>query len=201
MNSVPHIVHALQYAFTEASLPPPTPQQSRDIIGLSLTHALSVLQPTLRTNQQSAIIAAYQRFYDAQTEHMTLFQDVPSSLKHLQTTGSTLAIATGKGRQALNKALALVNLSTGIFSASRTSDDCASKPDPEMILSLIDEFNVSVEKTIMIGDSSHDLNMAKNAGVKSIGVSYGAHTIDKLQQCQPIAIFNNFKQLTDWLSQ
>jgi phosphoglycolate phosphatase len=108
-------------------------------------------------------------------------------------------VATGKSRQGLDRAFEASGLGA-LFHASRTADETFSKPHPAMLLELIDEFAVEPSRTLMIGDTTHDLLMAKNAGAPAIGVSYGAHPIEALVAEAPLALVHSVEELHQWLN-
>jgi phosphoglycolate phosphatase len=109
-----------------------------------------------------------------------------------------LAVATGKGRRGLDDALAHSQLA-GMFDGTRTADETASKPDPRMLLELMREFGIEAERTVMVGDTTHDLLLAQNAGTPSVGVSYGAHEPEAFAEFNPRTIVHSPRELHDWL--
>jgi phosphoglycolate phosphatase len=187
MDSIAKIVTSLQSTAKELSIEVPSESAVRDIIGLSMQAVLPILfgaYPHLHEH----ILAGYKRHYLAlEAMPSPLFDGIETLLEQLKASGVVLAIATGKGRPGLERVLDV----TGIrhyFSATRTADEAESKPHPEMILSLLSELNIPAHRAVMIGDSVLDLTMANNAGIKSIGVSYGAHSQAQLQPQQPKAV-------------
>jgi len=110
-----------------------------------------------------------------------------------------LTVATGKSRRGLDEALHSVELE-GVFDGSRTADETAGKPSPLMLNELMREFGVDPERTLMIGDTTHDLQMALNAGCASVGVSYGAHEPDAFHELRPLHIAHSVRELHDWLA-
>jgi phosphoglycolate phosphatase len=111
-----------------------------------------------------------------------------------------LAVATGKSRRGLDEVLHTVQLK-GVFDGSRTADETAGKPHPRMLQELMREFGVDPERTLMIGDTTHDLQMALNAGCASVGVSYGAHEPEAFQALRPRHVAHSVRELHDWLLQ
>ena len=111
-----------------------------------------------------------------------------------------LAVATGKGRRGLDDALAHAELK-GVFDGTRTADETASKPDPRMLIELMREFGAEPERTLMIGDTTHDLQLARNAGTPRVAVTYGAHDHEALADFEPLAIAHSTRELHDWLLQ
>lgn len=198
MDSVAKIVTSLQTTAKELSIEVPSEQAVRDIIGLSMQKVLPILFGNY-PHQHAAILAGYKRHYlTLEAIPSPLFSGIETLLKQLSEAGVLLAIATGKGRGGLERVLA----ATGIghyFCATRTADEAQSKPHPEMILSLLSELNIPAHRAVMIGDSVLDLTMANNAGVQSIGVSYGAHSEAQLQPKQPKAVVHCATQLYAYL--
>jgi phosphoglycolate phosphatase len=140
----------------------------------------------------------YRHHYLSRDTQLKLFDGVPEMLKDLAAAGATLAVATGKSRVGLNRALTATSLHQQ-FSATRTADETFGKPHPGMLLELIDELMVDPAEVIMVGDTSHDLNMANNAGVHGLGVTYGAHPHEELLACAPQSVVHDVPALRGWL--
>ena len=198
-DSTAQIVAGVQTAFAEHRLPPPPEADIRHIIGLSLSEALHRLHPSLTPAQTAELIEAYKQHYFTRRPPTRLFHDAVGVLKQLQP-HYWLAVATGKGRRGLNMAMAETG-STGFFLATRTVDECAAKPQPEMVLSICEELGVPVSRTLVIGDTSHDLNMAYNAGCQAVAVTTGAHEAHQLQSAPHRALLGSLTELTGWLQQ
>ncbi|MEY3746970.1 MAG: hypothetical protein RL194_429 [Pseudomonadota bacterium] len=154
----------------------------------------------LAPDQYQQLVARYRYHYYAQDEDTPLFDGVIETMEHLTDAGFMLAVATGKGRNGLNKSLQRSGMAR-FMHASRCVDECFSKPHPQMLLELMDELGAMPERTLMIGDTSFDLQMAANAGVASLAVTYGAHPQTELDKHQPLACFDRFDALKDWLQQ
>ena len=196
MDTIGNIVSCMQNVASELALTVPTEQQVRDVIGLSLPKIMPILFSDHPNHQQ--IIDSYRRHHLASLHPTPLFDGVESLVMGLHNAGYQLAVATGKGRNGLDKVLKLTGLDQ-YFQASRSADDAESKPHPAMLHSLLTQFDVPAHKAVMIGDSVHDLTMANNAGVASIGVSYGAHNERALVRLNPIAVVNSPLALLDYL--
>ncbi|MCL1105829.1 HAD-IIIA family hydrolase [Shewanella algicola] len=196
MDTVGKIVTCMQSVAQELALTVPTEQQVRDVIGLSLPSIMPILFSEHQNHQQ--IIDCYRRHHVASDYPTPLFDGVEALIKQLHEAGYQLAIATGKAREGLDKVLELTGLNQ-YFHASRCASDAQSKPHPEMLHALLSHFDVTADKAIMIGDSIHDLTMANNANMASIGVSYGAHDEARLQRLQPLAIVNSPSAIRDYL--
>ncbi|WP_350431160.1 HAD-IIIA family hydrolase [Shewanella sp. H8] len=196
MDSVGHIVSCMQDVARELSLPIPSEQQVRDIIGLSLPQIMPILFAEYQNHQQ--IISCYRRHHIANEQPTPLFEGVESLIRNLHAAGYQLAVATGKGREGLDKVLELTGLGQ-YFHATRCADDAESKPHPEMLYSLLTHFDITADRAIMIGDSVHDLTMANNAGMAGIGVSYGAHSESRLRTLKPRAIVDQPLEIRQYL--
>ena len=174
MDSTHSIVAAIQGACRDLELRVPTAAEAAWVIGLSLEPALRRAVPDLSPSMEPLFLERYRFHYLSKDTQLKLFDGVPEMLSDLQAAGATLAVATGKSRVGLNRALTATSLHS-VFAATRTADETFGKPHPGMLLELIDELMVEPEQMVMIGDTSHDLTMAANAGVHGIGVAYGAH--------------------------
>jgi len=127
-----------------------------------------------------------------------LFAGVRELLVELTEAGAQLAVATGKSRRGLDRAFAATGLGM-FFAASRCADETAPKPHPAMLHELTDELGVSAGRTVMVGDTTHDLGMARSAGTAAIGVAYGAHPREQLAALAPLAIADSVAALRPWL--
>lgn len=191
MDSVGKIVACMQQSALTLDMSIPTEQAVRDIIGLSMDEALTMLYPDGSAELQAKMKEVYrQQYLELNQTPSPLFDGVEDLLTALNGLGYKLAVATGKARAGLNRVLTATELG-GYFVASRCADEAASKPSPEMLLQLLTELDVSPDKAVMIGDSIHDLNMANNAGIDAIGVDYGAHDKNKLSQAKPKAVISS----------
>ena len=188
MDSIDKIVLCMQQAAKNQQHTVPAEQAVKNIIGLSLLKAMQQLFPTLLLTQQELLVEAYREQYNSMHHINTPFYDgIAELLTNLKAQGYILAVATGKGRNGLNRMMQKTN-TEHLFSATVCADESNSKPDPLMIHSLLKELNVSPCNALMVGDSSYDLDMAANAGVKSLGVSYGVHGREKLMLSNPVAV-------------
>lgn len=200
MDSAARIVACFNAAIVDAGLEPLPDASIRNIIGLGLREALDALAP-------GADIVLRERLVDRYRHHYLFANQTPSSLfsgadvmvRELGEQGYLLAVATGKGRQGLNRVLEETGCK-GLFHATRCADETFSKPHPQMLLELMSELCVGPGETLMIGDTEYDLQMAKNAGTAALGVSYGAHERDRLLKCEPLACLDSLDALRGWLS-
>lgn len=179
-DSIDNIVRCMQKATVTTGLPMPGDQAVRDIIGLGLAEAVGELFPDVALDQRTATVEAYRHHY-LSPEHrkVTLFSGVVELLENLENCGYMLAVATGKSRRGLDRALAETGLH-GRFLATRTVDECHSKPHPQMLDEIADHMGVQRQEMLMIGDGVMDMQMAGNAGVMALGVSTGAADDDEL---------------------
>ena len=186
VDSIDWIVHSIQTAATQHQCPVPEPQAAKDIIGLSIENAMQTLFPgTDATILQKMTTVYTQTFLSKQISRDDLFPGVYEMLQQLKDAGYQLAVATGKKSAGLAHAIEATGVGA-FFNATRSSDQTASKPNPLMIEEIITQLGVSKPRTLMVGDSVHDLQMALNANVASVGVTCGAHSAATLQNYQPL---------------
>lgn len=197
-DSTGMITVALLKAAEEVGLPALSRQQASSIIGLGLKESIEALYGDIPQAQARALAAKYTAHYYAGESAIPLFEGAIETIRTLHKRGYKQAVATGKGRRGLNLALEHSGLAA-YFHATRTVDECFSKPHPQMLDELMDDLVVMPERTLMIGDTSYDLQMAQNAGVNSLGVTFGAQTAEQWQHLNPLAQFDHFSHLSDWL--
>ncbi|MDP1646469.1 MAG: HAD-IA family hydrolase [Thiobacillus sp.] len=199
MDSAGVIVDSIQRACEDIGLVAPSDRASRQIIGLGLIQALQALLPDLPADDYPRLVERYRHHYLGRDEQIPLFAGVASGIGQLHASGFQLAVATGKSRLGLSRALDASGLGAW-FAATRCADQTHSKPHPAMVLELIDELDADPARTLVIGDTSHDLLMASNAGVASLGVTYGAHVAGDLQPHAPLALMASFAEVHAWLN-
>jgi phosphoglycolate phosphatase len=197
VDSIDWIVQCVQTAAQQCDCPIPQPQAAKDIIGLSIEQAVKTLFPSANPALKQQLATCYSdTFFSKQTTVDDLFDGVLAMLLQLQQKGYQLAIATGKTRKGLDKVLA----STGVgdlFSITRCADETASKPHPLMLEEIMQHTQIKPERTLMIGDSVHDLQMALNAQICAVGVSCGAHPAHVLQRYQPLVCLSQTSDLLE----
>ncbi|KZE25893.1 phosphoglycolate phosphatase [Crenobacter luteus] len=198
MDSTAHIVRSIQRACADLDLPIPPRERASHVIGLGLVDAMRHVCPGLEPARYQDMVVAYRDHYLKGDEAIELFDGVSEGLAELKAQGAFLAVATGKSRAGLDRVLAKTGLA-GLFDATRTVDECHSKPHPSMLLELTDHLGVDTRRTLMVGDTTHDLMMAQNAGTHGAGVSYGAHPVGELAACAPLGIFDTYPDLHAWL--
>jgi len=192
------IVRCIQAACRDLGVAVPGDAQAAYVIGLGLRDALEHAVPDLPPERYADLGQRYRHHYFARQHELVLFDGTLEMLHALKARNHWLAVATGKSRSGLNEALAHASLHK-LFDATRTADETASKPHPMMLQQLMREFGVEPARTLMIGDTTHDLQLAANAGCASVGVGHGAHTPDGFQAHGPLAVLNSTRELHDWL--
>ncbi|HET9122464.1 MAG TPA: HAD-IA family hydrolase, partial [Acidiferrobacteraceae bacterium] len=172
----------------------------RQIIGLGLAEALLALFPAEDADTRAAIADRYRHYYfDPTTPPTLLFEGVQEGLETLRRAGYRLAIATGKSRRGLQQVLAQTPIAD-YFVASRCADESRSKPDPLMLHQLLQETRTAPERALMIGDTTFDLEMARNAHMEGLGVTYGAHAREQLQELATLGCAASFAEIPRWLT-
>ncbi len=197
-DSTAIITRSIQLAVRDVGGTVPTDKAAAYVIGMALNQALAHAAPDVPPEKYPELGARYRYHYMARQDDLSLFAGVIEMLTDLKTRGHWLAVATGKSRQGLNSVLHSVELQ-GVFDGSRTADESAGKPHPLMLQELMAEFDVPVERVLMIGDTTHDLQMALNAGCPSVGVSYGAHEPGAFHALSPRFVAHSVRELHDWL--
>lgn len=200
MDSAAMIVDSVQAAARDLGLVPPSEARARHIIGLGLDAALHYAMPDLPEDHYGDLVERYRHHYLSRDHQLTLFAGAAALVHRLADSGFRLGVATGKSRRGLDRALEHSGLGA-YFHATRCADECHSKPHPQMLEELMAEFAVSPAQTLMIGDTTHDLLMAKNAGVDALGVSYGAHSLDALREAAPLYCATSVDSLANWLTE
>lgn len=198
MDSTAVIAGSIQAACRDLDLPVPSDEAARHVIGMGLKDALRHAVPDAEEMQYDHLVARYKFHFLAQDMMIPLFEGAQETIAELHAAEYLLAVATGKSRAGLSRVLE----SSGMghyFHATRTADQTFSKPHPAMLLELMDELGVEADKVLMIGDTTHDLQMAINAGVDALAVTHGAHPEDQLRALQPLALLDDFNEVRAWL--
>lgn len=199
MDSAAKIINCLVAAAQDVGLPSPDHDAVREIIGLSLEDACNALFPVASPEQHRELIGRYRlHFLVRDRTAMQLFPGVLKYLHEFYARGYLLAIATGKARRGLDKALTDTNTSH-LFAATRCADEARSKPHPQMVLDILGQTGIETNESVMVGDTVFDLQMANDAGVHALAVSYGMHAVDRLHAHAPLACVNSFPEVYAWV--
>jgi phosphoglycolate phosphatase len=199
MDSEAKIVRCMQAAATDVGIPDPGVEAVRDIIGLGLNEAMQVLFPEHFSAHKAELVGRYrQHFLELDNTDMPLFPGVTQGLSQLTEQGYLLAIATGKARRGLNQVLDETGM-RHLFASSRCADEAFSKPHPKMLEDILEETGVDAERALMVGDTIYDMEMARNAKVAGLAVSYGVHARDRLLGCGALACLDSFPEVCAWV--
>jgi phosphoglycolate phosphatase len=198
VDSASAIVECIQQASCELGLEVPERERASHVIGLGLRDSLRFALPALSEKRYAEFAACYSRHFLARESAMLPFAGIRDVLEELRARGHTLAVATGKSRPGLDRALEASGLKS-CFAATRCADETHPKPNPAMLLALMQALRISGAEALMIGDTSHDMDMARSAGVEALAVSYGAHPGEALRACAPRGCVDSVEDLRQWL--
>ena len=198
-DSAAIIVEAIQRACADVGVPVPDDAAARYVIGLGLHDALRHVAPTLAEKDYPQLSARYRAHYLGRDPEIPLFAGALQLLESLNARGHLIAVATGKSRRGLDRALDQAGIGHH-FIATRCADEGLPKPDPDMLLHLMERLGSAPDETLMIGDTTHDLLLASNAGVDAVGVAYGAHPRAALEEAKSLAIVDSIDELSRWLA-
>lgn len=200
MDSIGSIEACTRAAFDAIDLPAPPGATIRGAVGLGLDQVFVHIMPTASERDQQRLVEAYRDLWiGTYRHHVALFDGVREALTRLATAGHLLAVATGKGRVGLDRDLSVTGLDRR-FHATRTVDEARSKPDPQMLLDLLDTLGVRAEDALMVGDTTFDLQAASNARMASVAVLTGAHPAAQLKSLRPEVTLPSAAALPDWLA-
>ncbi len=195
MDSTGRIIACMHQAGADLCLPVLEDDAVREIIGLGLPEALRTLYPGIGDRDLERMRERYAvHFVAAEASPSRLYPGARETLATLRAAGLRLAVATGKSRKGLDRVWAGSGLGDS-FDASRCADETHSKPHPAMVTELLTELGVAPERALVVGDTSFDLQMARDAGVDRVAVSYGAHPVDRLMNFHPLAVIDALPQL------
>ncbi len=205
-DSTALIARCIQAAVVDVGGAKPSTAQASHVIGLNLMEALAYAAPDVPQEKYPELGNRYRYHFFKEQDAISLFDGVIDMLQSLKSHQYWVTVGTGKSRKGLDATLMreievsghAVRLAT-LFDGTRTADETQGKPNPQMLIELMREFGVSPERTLMVGDTTHDLQMALNAGVDSVGVSYGAHEADFLHTCRPKVVVHSIAELRAWL--
>lgn len=198
MDSTATIAACIQAACVAVGEPEPPLETAKHVIGLGLQDALMLCAPNCPPSKYPELAQQYRTHFLQQDAHLQFFEGALDMLTHLKSQGYLLTVATGKNRAGLDRVLA----STGIghfFVTTRTADETESKPSPCMVLETLAQLNIPAHRALVVGDTTHDVQMANNAGVRAVALTQGAHDAVKLASAQPVVILERIAQLQSWL--
>lgn len=198
LDSTHHIVGALLGACRDLGLREPSREEAGWVIGLSLQAALYRLVPELGADRVDDFVDRYRTHFMALQHEMHLFEGQAQLLRDLSAGGSVLGVATGKSRRGLDDSIRRLGLQE-VFRATRTVDEARGKPDPDMLLQLLAELGLDPAAVLMVGDTTHDVLMARAAGVDSLAVAYGAHAASLLESARPTAMAATVPDMQAWI--
>lgn len=197
IDSASTIAECIRDASRELGLEVPDRERASHVIGLGLQDAMRIAVPGLPAQRYPEFVESYRRHFVERKDSMQLFDGMRELLEGLAKK-HVLAIATGKSRRGLDRDLDFHHLKP-LFAASRCADETNPKPHPAMLLELMTQLEITQKKTLMVGDTSHDLEMARAAGVDAVAVTYGAHPEAGLRACAPLNCVSDVKSLEQWL--
>jgi len=198
MDSAATIVASLQAACRDLALPVPSEARARHIIGLGLNDALAHVLPDLAQADYARVVDRYRTHFMVRDPEVPLFPGTREALLALRERGHVLAVATGKSRRGLARALERT-ATAHLFEATRCGEEDASKPAPDMLFTLMQLLDTNAADMLVIGDTTHDLEMAAQAGVAAVAVAYGAHPRAQLEVARPLACVETPEDLWRWL--
>jgi phosphoglycolate phosphatase len=198
-DSTKLITRCIQAACADVGTAVPSDRDASYVIGLGLADALRHAAPALPPERYRELGERYRHHYLASQNDIVLFDGTVEMLHALKSRNHWLAVATGKNRRGLDEALLRAAL-TGVFDATRTADETAGKPDPRMLHELMRELGTSAGRTLMVGDTTHDLQLAENAGCASVAVSFGAHEPEAFAEHGPLHVAHSTAELHAWLA-
>jgi phosphoglycolate phosphatase len=198
VDSTAVITNSIQSACRDLELPVPSDEAARHVIGMGLQQALRHAVPEAPDDMLQPLVERYRHHYFAQDDGITLFEGAKETIERLHDAGYQLAVATGKSRNGLERSMHASGMEE-YFHATRTADQTFSKPHPAMLLEIMEELGTSPERVLMVGDTTHDLQMAINAGVDAVGMTHGAHPENQLLELKPLALLHDFAGFRAWL--
>ena len=199
MDSAQKIANCIKASARDVGVDEPSDHQAKSIIGLGLTEAMTVLFSSATDSQVKQIVEAYKyHFVKGDVTEQGLFDGVEQGLQSLEDAGAVLAVATGKSRAGLDRIFAETGLKKH-FIVSRCADETRSKPHPQMLNEILDFTAIDASKAVMVGDTTYDLDMAKNANVHGLGAGYGVHSESMLLESNAVSVQHSFKQVINWL--
>jgi phosphoglycolate phosphatase len=199
MDSTRLIASCLQNACRDVGAPVPSEAEALFVIGLNMADTFRRVVPQLDAEGQHLLAERYRHHFLAREHEAPLYEGVRDMLSDLHGRGRRLAVATGKARRGLERALDATGLRDW-FEATRCADEGFAKPHPDMLLMLLEITGVEPRRALMVGDTTHDLELAANAGIEAVAVSYGAHPEDLLATRPALARCASVAELRRWLA-
>lgn len=195
-NSLDRIAESMEGAFADNGLAVPSIDERKSVVGLGLREAFAALAPNIEEALLDKLTNGYRKHYLMRDTESPppLFDGAMDVLLELNSQGHQLAVATGKSRRGLNRIFAYMQLQN-FFVASRCADETRSKPHPLMLEEILTEVSVAPEESVMVGDTDFDLLMAKEANIKAVGVTYGAHSKQRLAEASPDLLIDQLEEL------
>ena len=201
MNSLSRIAACMQAAALDLDIEPASELQVHGIVGLALDLAIQRLHPFLSQEQVDSMRQRYSHHYiEAESSPSPFYDGIPQMLDSLSARGALLSVATGKSRKGLSRVFGAHGVGA-LFHSSRCADETRSKPEPDMLLEILNMHSLAADEAVMVGDTEFDLEMASRAGVDSVGVTWGAHDINQLLRHNPKICVDSVDQLSRWLHQ
>lgn len=198
-DSLQRIVDCLRQAAEDMGMPPPSPDEAKNIVGLGLYDAVECLFPGIDRQVADQLAQRYSHHYaERDSVPCDFFPGVKDTLDQLLAEDYILAVATGKSRRGLTRVLRTLQMES-YFHGSRCADETRSKPHPLMLEQLLAEFSVDAGSALMVGDTTYDMEMAQRAGISGIGVSYGAHDVKRLHDYSPLVCIDQFSEIVNFL--
>ncbi len=199
IDSQAHILDCMHKAIADEKLEMPSDDALRHIIGLSLNRAIESLFPQQDASSVQRLADNYRRHFFASGPHNSpLFEGVEETIRDLHASGYYLAVATGKGRHGLDIALQTTGLAP-FFHITRCADETRSKPDPMMLDEILTDLDLAAGNAVMVGDTSYDMDMASNARMDCVAVTYGMHDVQHLRGSNPTYFIDSINQLSQFV--
>jgi len=199
MDSTQLIARSLRQACRDVGCCVPSEEEALFVIGLNMADTFDRVVPDLAEEGRRRLVERYRHHFLAGEHEAPLFGGVREMLADLHAQGRRLAVATGKARRGLDRALAATGLAPW-FEATRCADEGFAKPHPGMLLKLLDMTGVDPARALMVGDTTHDLELAANAGVDAVAVTYGAHGESLLETRPARARLGSVAELHRWIA-
>lgn len=198
MDSTHSIVESIQLASADVGLTVPSAMQASWVIGMSLQSALYKAVPELTEQLMPTFLERYQHHFFQRDTSIKMFDGTVPMLDQLRQRTIPISVATGKSRAGLNRVLQAVDL-THYFDTTRCADETQGKPDPQMLHEILWELDLTPNNVLMVGDTTHDVYMAHNAGIDSLAVSYGAHDVATLEKSTPTEMVHSVAEMQEWI--